>query len=310
MLNTIFIFILALFLVMKGATLATRYATKLADAFHLSKYTVGFIIIAVISILPETFISLNAAVQGIPSFGLGMLFGSNVADLTLVFALIVLFAKRGIRVESNILKNRFIYPFLLFLPLVLGADGYFSRFEGIALIIAGGVFYYAALKDGVKGETSAADGEKVLRNAVYLLGSMALLLVGSHFTVESASVLATAVGVSPILVGMLVVGLGTTMPEFLFALKSVKRRNDSMAVGDILGTVLADATIVVGLLALVRPFIFPQKIVYLTGFFMVMASVLLFAFMKTKRTLSRKEGLALFLFWLVFVIAELVANVS
>lgn len=81
-----------------------------------------------------------------------------------------------------------------------------------------------------------------------------------------------------------------------------------MAVGDILGTVLADATIVVGLLALVRPFVFPQRIIYLTGFFMVLASIILFACMKSKRRISRKEGLALFLIWVLFVVAELIAN--
>lgn len=308
MLHTIFIFILSLFLVLKGATLATKYATRLADGFHLSRYVVGFIVIAVISILPETFISLNAAIQGIPSFGLGMLFGSNIADLTLVFALIVFLARRGIRIESKILKNRYVYPFILLLPLILGLDGHFSRLEGITLIVAGGVFYYTALKDGVVGETSDVNTGEVVKNALFLLFSMALLLVGSYFTVESASTLAAAVGVSPILVGMLVVGLGTTMPEFLFALHSVKKRNDSMAVGDILGTVLADATIVVGLLALVRPFVFPQRIIYLTGFFMVLASIILFACMKSKRRISRKEGLALFLIWVLFVVAELIAN--
>lgn len=310
MLDSIFIFVLALFLVIKGATLATRHAVKLAESFHLSKYTVGFIVIAVISILPETFISISSSLQGMPSFGLGMLFGSNIADLTLVFALIVFFARRGIRIEGRVLKNRFIYPFLLLLPLILGLDGQFSRLEGAALILAGAVFYYAALKDGVeeKPVRRIQDPSKRSRSVLLLLYSMALLLVGSHFTVESASVLARSLGVSPILIGMLVVGLGTTMPEFFFALKSVKKRNDSMAVGDVLGTVMADATVVVGILALVRPFAFPQKIIYITGGFMVLASVFLFVFMRSKRTLSRKEGIWLFLFWLVFVLVEFFTN--
>src|SRR5574343_589367 len=120
MLSNLTIFAVALFFLVKGATLSTKYAERLAKSFRLSEYTVGFIVVAIISILPETFISINAAFQGIPAFGLGTLLGSNVADLTLIFALIVFFAGRNIKVEGKILKNDAIYPFLLLMPLALG----------------------------------------------------------------------------------------------------------------------------------------------------------------------------------------------
>ena len=308
MINNLFIFIVSLFMVIKGATLATKYAALLAEGYRLSKYTVGFIIVAVISILPETFISINAALEGIPSFGLGMLFGSNIADLTLVFAVIIIFAGRGLKVESKILKNHAVYPFILLLPLVLGFDGRYSRLEGIALIIAGAVFYYVALKNGIDGTIPLNNGGGRYRSFLMLLFSMAILLAGAHFTVTSATSLANYFGVSPILIGMLIVGLGTTMPELFFSLKSVKKRDDSLAVGDILGTVLADATIVVGILALISPFSFPQKIIYITGMFMVTASFVLFRFMRSGRILSRKEAYMLVAFWLVFVLVEFIVN--
>lgn len=295
-------------MVIKGATMATRYAAQLAESFRLSKYTVGFIIIAIISILPETFISINSAIEGIPSFGLGMLFGSNVADLTLIFALLILFTGRGLKIESRILKNYNVYPFLLLLPLVLGLDGYFSRLEGLALIIAGGIFYYLALKNGIDGEIPQDKTNNYRKNSLMLAFSMAILLIGSHFTVSSASSLAYYLGISPILVGMFIVGLGTTMPEFFFSLKSLRKNDDSLAVGDLLGTVLADATIVVGILALVNPFFFPQKIIYVTGIFMVVASFILFHFMRSGRKISKKEGYLLFIFWLVFVLVEFMVN--
>ncbi|MBU3901579.1 hypothetical protein KJ590_02825 [Patescibacteria group bacterium] len=307
MLNNLLIFVVAFFLVIKGATLATKYAARLAESFKLSKYVVGFIVVAIISILPEAFIAINAAIKGIPSFGLGVLFGSNIADLTLVFAVIVLFAGRGIRVESKILKNHVVYPLLLLLPLVLGLNGHFSRPEGVALIIAGGVFYYSAFKNGIDG-AAASSANSRLKNLFMLIFSMAVLLAGSHFVVTSATGLAQVLRVSPILVGMLVVGLGTTMPEIFFSIKCAKKHDDSLAVGDILGTVLADATIVVGILALVSPFYFPIKIIYITGLFMVVASATLFHFMRSGRTLSKKEAYWLFVFWLIFVLVEFIAN--
>lgn len=308
MINNIFIFLVALFMVIKGATMATKYAGRLAESFHLSKYTVGFIIIAIISILPETFISINSAFAGIPSFGLGMLFGSNIADLTLVFAILVLYAGRSLKVESKILKNNTIYPFMLFLPLILGLNGSLSRLEGLALIAAGGIFYFMAFKNGSEDVPMPKQEGSRIKNLGLLVASMAILLVGSHFTVTSATAVASNFGVSPILIGMLVVGLGTTMPELFFSLKSIKKKDDSLAIGDILGTVLADALIVVGILALIDPFVFPQKIVYVTGGFMVVASFVLFRFMRSGRSLTKREAWMLFLFWAVFVLVEFFAN--
>lgn len=308
MLNNLFIFIVALFMVIKGATIATKYATLLAKSYRLSKYTVGFIVVAIISILPETFISINAAISGIPSFALGMLFGSNIADLTLIFALIIFLTGHNLKVESKILKNDAVYPFILILPLVLGFNGHFSRLEGIALIISGGIFYYLALRNGIESSIPISNGNDKIKSFLMLLFSMTILLVGAHFTVTSATSLAHYFDVSPILIGMLIVGLGTTMPEFFFSLKSAQKQDDSLAVGDILGTVLADATIVVGILAIINPFYFPQKIVYITGLFMVVASFLLFNFMRSGRTLTKREAWMLFTFWIVFVFVEFIVN--
>lgn len=308
MFNNAFIFIVALYMVIKGSTMATNYAGRLAESFRLSKYTVGFIIVAVISILPETFIAINAAIKGIPSFGLGMLFGSNIADLTLIFAILVFYAGRSLKVESKILKNHIIYPFILLFPLILGLDGYFSRIEGVILILAGAIFYYLALREGTDGTVPVVTSNGRYKSIGMLLVSMAVLLVGAHFTVTSATSVASSLGVSPILVGMLIVGLGTTMPELFFSLRSIKKRDDSLAIGDLLGTVLADATIVVGILALVNPFAFPQKIIYITGVFMVLASFMLFRFMRSGRVLTRREATMLFAFWVVFVVVEFLAN--
>ncbi len=308
MLEIIFIFVCSVALVIKGATFSTKYAGMLADGFGLSRYAVGFIVVAVISILPETFVAINSSLEGMSSFGLGTLFGSNVADMTLVFTIIVLLARRGIKIESKILKKNKVYPFLLLLPLLFGFDGFFSRTEGLALIIFGAVFYYTAFKNGSEMPRFKGDSKDKLKNTLLFLLGMAVLIIGSHFTVTSAVNFANLLNINPILVGMLLVGLGTTMPELLFALKAVKKRDDDLAVGDILGTVLADATIVIGILALINPFSFPLKMIYVTGVFMVAASVLLFIFMYTGKVLSRKEGIALFFFWLTFVVVEFMVN--
>ncbi|NLE07037.1 MAG: sodium:calcium antiporter [Parcubacteria group bacterium] len=308
MIQAFLIFCFSLFLVIKGATLSTRYADKLAKSYHLSKYTVGFIIIAIISILPEAFVSINSSLQGVPDFGLGTLFGSNIADLTLIFAILVFFTGRNLKVESKIIKNHTIYPFILLIPLIFGLNGHFSRIEGLVLVIIGAIFYYTTIKREAGEPIIAYKPKNRWKNFIFLFGSMAILLAGSYFTVNSATLLAEKIGINPVLIGMLIVGLGTTMPELFFSLESLKRNDDSLAIGDLLGTVLADATILVGILALINPFSFPPRIVYVTGVFMVVAAFMLLHFMRSGKTLTKKEAFVLFVFWVIFVLVEFFVN--
>ncbi len=308
MISNLFIFAIALLMLTKGATMATKYSAKLADNFNISKYIVGFIIVAFISILPETLISINSAISGIPEFGLGTLFGSNVADLSLIFAILIIYAGRGIKIESKVLKNIRLYPFFLLLPLLFGLNGHYTRIEGVFLIIAGIIFYYLVFKNGIDVSVNLRDSNGKYKSLLFLIISMVLLLVGSHFTVTSASALAHALKISPILIGMLIVSLGTTIPELFFSLKAVKRKDDELAIGDIMGSVLADATIVVGVLATINPFFFPVKIVYITGMFMVVFSFILLKFMKTGRLITKNEGYLLLFFWIIYVIVELIVS--
>lgn len=291
--------------IVRGASGATKHAATIAKSLHLSKYLVGFTIVAIISILPETLVSINSALAGAPSLGLAALIGSNVADLTLIFAIVVLFAGRGLKVEGKIIKNHIIYPLILLVPILLGLNGSFSRAEGIILIITGCIFYYTALKTN----TDDVPPEEILKeergkSIILFLISMALLIAGSHFAVSSTLSLASDLSINPLFIGMLVVGLGTTLPELMIAIDSVREKDDSLAIGDVLGTVLADATIVVGILATITPFSFPIRIIYSTGVFMVIASAILFWCLRTDATLSRKEAVILLALWTTFIITE------
>lgn len=308
MIESILILIFSLFLIVKGATLAIKYSAKLAEHFSISRYVIGFVVVAFISILPETFISINSALQGIPEFGLGTLFGSNVADLSLIFALLVLLSGRGVKMESKVMKNVNLYPFFLLLPIILGLNGHFSRIDGAILMLTGFLFYYLVFRNGTEAAKVFSNGDGKYKNIALLLLAMVMLLTGAHFTVSSATALAETFNVTPILVGMLIVSLGTTMPEFLYSLKAMHKEEDSLAVGDILGSVLADATIVIGILAFISPFYFPVGIVHVTGTFMVIAALVLLKFMRSGHTITRMEGYMLLAFWITYAIVEFLVN--
>lgn len=300
----------SLFAVIHGAQFATHYAEKVAEGFRLSRYVVGFIVVSFISILPETFIAVDAAIQGDAAFGLSTLIGSNVADLTLIFAILVFVTtKGGIRVEKGMLKKLYIYPLFLAIPLLLGSDGYFSRADGLTLIAIGVIFYLFVFKKSVGVGSRSVEVTYMKRNMLFLILSMALLLAGAHFTVEAAQELAGQIGVSTALIGILVVSLGTTIPELMFSYRAVKNKNYGLAVGDMLGSVLADATIVIGVVSLIQPFHFPERIIYVAGGFMVCSAVLLLVFMRSGFAIKRREALLLVAVWVAYIASELLVSV-
>lgn len=307
MLLTSFLLSVSLFILIKSANFAIRYSTLLAESLKLPKYVIGFVIIAFISILPETFVSITAAFEGIPSFGLGTLFGGNVADLTLVFALVVLLSNRNLKISSKVVKNKTLHICALFTPIVLGLNGYYSRFEGIVLIATGALFYYLILKKSVYDSNVKREKFKI-KNLILLFFSMGGLLLGSHFAVKYGVDLAHGFKVNPILIGIMVIGLGTTLPELLFSIKAAKRHHDDLALGDIMGTVVADATIVIGLMSVINPFSFNPRIIYVTGLFMILATFFIFELMKTDKKLSKREAFVLLFFYLIFVITEFFIN--
>jgi len=307
MLSLFILILFSLFVVIKSSNYAIHYSTRLAESFCLSKYVVGFIIVAIISILPESFISITSAVKGVPAFGLGTLFGSNVADLSFVFVFVILFAGRNLKVESKIVKNKPVYLVSMLIPIILGLNGHYSRFEGLALIVVGVLFYYLTLKDN-KLDVSIKKTKFKIKDVIFLLISMGLILLGSQAIVKFGIDLANVLYISPVLIGMFIVGLGTVLPELIFSIKAARHHQDSLALGDILGTVVADATVVVGIVALICPFEFNRRIVYVTGTFMVLATFLLFYFMKSGKKITKKEAILLFVFYLFFVSVELLIS--
>ena len=299
--------IVSLFIVVKSAQFAVKYSSEIGRHFKITEYIIGFVVVAIISILPEMFISIISAFQGTPEFGLAVLFGSNVADLTLIFAIVVLASShKGLKVQSKIIKENHFFLYFLALPIVLGLNGYYSRVDGLVLILAGIFFYSQLLKTDHKFLTANQEIRvpRSFKHVFCFVLSLGVLLFGSYFTVKFSTNLAQVLAVNPAFIGLLLVGLGTTMPELFFSLRASKVKHDDLALGDILGTVINDAVIVVGLIALIHPFAFNPRIVYVTGIFMVLAGILLFRLMKTGRVISRKEGFILLMFYLVFIITE------
>lgn len=303
-------FLVAFFILIKSAAYCTTYASRLAKIFRVSEFIVSFFIIAVISVFPEATISIISALKGMPQLGLGTLFGSNIADLTFVFGVVALFSYKGIRVKSEILKRDFLYLLLLLFPVLLGYDGSYSRIDGIILIAGGLFFFYTVSLESkmFRKRYNHIKDRSLYKNVALLLLSLVVLIISANYTIQYGVLFATDINIPAILISVTVIALGSCLPELFFSIKAVRTNHDGLALGDILGTVITDATIILGIVALIQPFSFEFRLISITGFFMVLAGLLTILFVRTDRLLTKKEGLFLLLVYIVYLLVELLGR--
>lgn len=304
------LFLASLFVLVKSAQFAVTYSSRIARVFHISEFVVSFFIVAVISCSPEATVSIMSAIQGVPEFGLGTLLGSNVADLALVFGIVALFSAKGIKVKSEILKNNVFYLVLILMPLLLGFDGHFSRIDGLLLVLGATVFFITLSMESkmFQKKYDGTKSTKWIKNTVLLAISLAFLIAAAYYTVKFGVNFANEVKIPAYLVALTMVAIGSCLPELIFSINAVKKRHSELALGDILGTVIIDATLLVGILALISPFNFNLAIIYVTGTMMFIAGVLLTTFIKSGKVLSKKEGIFLLMFYLFSLIMEFIVN--
>jgi cation:H+ antiporter len=298
------LFLLFLAILIKCSGYSIKYSSRIAKTLRMPEFSVSFFIIAVISVLPEATISIISAIKGEPGLGLGTLLGSNIADLTLVFGIVALFSSRGIRVQSKILRNNFFYLILLLFPLILGIDGKFSRIDGGILLLLGILFYVKIYRDSMRFRKKFNHTKKghLIKTLILLLISLGVLLTSAIFTVKYAVNFANDIKLPAIIIGLTILAIGTCLPELIISIKAVKNNRDGIALGDILGTVVTDATIVLGLVALISPFYYNPANIYVTGTALFIAGIFVTRFMKSEHTINKIEGRVLIGFYLLFVI--------
>lgn len=298
--------LVSLYFVTKSAEYAVLHSSKVASGLKVPRHVVGFLLVAFISALPEFFISIDSAFNGSPALGLGTLFGSNVADLSLIFGLVVILSSKSLKVESKFIKNSLYYLLLLILPIILGLNGSYSRIEGLALILAGVFFYALLLKHEKILEPGMAAQRKILwKHLFFLIISIIVLIVAADYTSKFGISLAGRLYINPTLIGLFIIALGTTLPELFFSVQAINSNDSGLAIGDILGNVLTDATIIIGLIAIISPFSFNPRIIYVTGIFMIIAGIFLFYLIRTGKNLSLKEAWLLIIYYFIFILSEI-----
>jgi len=290
--------------VILGADEAIKRMLNIARFLRLSEFVISFVLAGLIAILPELSIGVLAAVEGSSSLGLGVILGANVADLTLVIGVVVLLTG-SVHLDAAIIKNMRLSFLAVTLPVLLFFDGEISRIDGVILVAAFMLYVFNLLR--TKHDGAAFTGKRTRKQftieSVILVASLGLLLAGGNLITESSRTLSLALGLPLFIVG-LVVAVGTCLPEMAFAIRSCNKLHCGLGLGNILGNVLADSMLTIGIIALISP-VRPALILppLLTGVFM-MVSALIVIVLSRNGVLEKRDGFLLILIYVVFIAVQ------
>jgi len=335
MFEAVGLFVLGLLLLALGGDSIVKGASGLAQRFGASPFAAGLILVAFGTSLPELAVNLQAFVRGQQALALGNAVGSNVINFGLTLGLAALAA-------PLLVRWRALAPLLVVLLLgtvatiVLGLDGVLGRGEGLGmLLVFVAVVAFAAartrreapeLQDAIAAfaMTQTHLGLNLVRVliAVFLLHLGAYLIVGGNglwsfgaspalsggFGSPNAAIIGAAMGLSPLLTGLLPVAIGTALPEVAAAIAAARRGQGDIVAGHVIGSSLFNLLIVIGGMAALRSVPLPASFVRFELPAAAAFALMLYPMLKGDLRVSKREGailLVALLVWVGFEIAML-----
>jgi cation:H+ antiporter len=314
--GNIVILAVAFIVLSPASNLAISNSIKVAEATRLTKTSVGFILIAFSTSLPELLIAVFAVLQpGTVGVSIGNVLGSNIVNICLVlgicFIVIDSIFRKRVQPISEMAEEEwgslnFGLLVASIVPLVLLYIGYASRFIGIMLFAIFLYYMYRLAKGKISINDSPTTPKTGVRKytALSILGALGVV-VCAFLIVESASFLAASAGIPMVIIGATIVAFGTSLPELATSLDSIKRGHINLALGNIIGSCFINITCILGVTLIASPLAVDVGAFSKIVIFSLIANLLLWYFL-SNRKFGRREGLMLLFLYALFLAASFV----
>jgi len=292
------IFISAMAALIYGADFIIKESERIALHFNISHFVIGATLVAFGTSLPEMAASMMAASAGKTDMAIANVVGSVIFNITLVLGVVFFIAKK-----MNPKRDLFaldsawvVLPVIIFFIMI--QDGVIGRFDGILFLLLMAsyiIFLFSSAKDDLEGEINEdLANEKFNWSKTILLLSIGFTftIIGANFVIESGSNIARTFGISEWIIGIFLISLGTSLPELVVSLVAVKKGNAEMSIGNIIGSNVANFSMVLGASSLINPLVINLTATKFDMLIMAFASIALLFILANK--LYNKAG-AIFL---------------
>ena len=309
MIYEIIFLILGLVGLILSSSLVIKGALNIARHYKISELFMGLTILAIGTDLPELFISITGAIQrlgGIETSGLiiGETIGSTLGQTLLAVGLLGLFGtifltKREIKRDGMMMIGSVILFFLA------GLDGIITRIEGIAFVLIY-IFYFLSLyrEEKIKEKVTKAPPMQFGWDTLSIIVGLGLLVFSAKLVLDNGVSLAELWGVPQSLIGILLLGLGTSLPEISVSLMALYKGSTRLSVGNLIGSNIFDILFALGIGSAISGFIVSKSLLWFDIVFLFGACVLVLIFFRTERRISKIEAGILLLTYLIYLILK------
>ena len=253
------IFIISMAALIYGADFIIRESERIALHYNISHFVIGATLVAFGTSLPEMAASMMASYAGKSDMAVANVIGSVTFNITLILGVVFLIAKKmnPKRDLFSIDSAWVVVPVIVFLLMI--QDGEIGRFDGFLFVLMM-VSYLTFLFTHAKSDLDGSIDEELTKEKFNWFKSIALLTIGfvfviggANFVIESGSNIARTFGVSEWIIGLLLISLGTSLPELVVSLVAIKKGNADLSVGNIIGSNVANFSMVLGGASLLHP---------------------------------------------------------
>ena len=290
-------------MLVKGADVFVDGAAGIADKFGIPQLVIGLTIVAMGTSAPEAAVSITAALKGNADITIGNIVGSNILNVLIILGI------TSVIVAVSVQKSTVQYeiPFMLVITVLLAFFGYTSGhitfWEGVILWIAFLIYlsYLFIMAKNNKEESEEIQKRPVWMLILFVIAGLILVVWGSDVTVDAATKIAKAAGLSQRFIGLTIVALGTSLPELVTSVSAARKGKADIAIGNIVGSNIFNILFVVGTTALITPVVF-QAGFMVDCLISLAAGILLWLCVFRDRKLGRVGGVLMLLAYVAYFV--------
>ena len=315
----IILLVLGFVFLIRGADWLVSGSSSIATSFKVSKLLIGLTIVAFGTSAPELAISISSLINGTTDMLLGNVIGSNILNVLLLIGIGALICpirvkKDTVRKEIPILLLISTALVILFLDISLTNEttNVISRSDAIICLLFFGIFFYylislAHKNRALKTKKPEKPAYKLSKAFFITIIGLVGLIAGSQLIVNSASFLASTIGISDRIIALTIVAFGTSLPELITTITAAKRKETDLIVGNIIGSNIFNICIVMGLPVALFGGITPESFQTIDLIMLIFSTILLFLFTRRDRKITRLNGILMLLIfagYYAFIIFE------
>ena len=303
----ILLLLVGLGLVVLGADWLVNGASSIARRAGISEFVIGLTIVGFGTSCPELVVSLSGAIEGNSDISVGNVVGSNIFNVLFILGLTAMVLPVGMTDKNR----RIDIPITLgvtILLIILGITGSMSgpgisRWEGVLMLLVFSVYFFYCFKSDSKDEFSETQQAtlSITKSIALTLTGLAGLIFGGDLFVDSATALARQIGVSDKFIAVTILAGGTSLPELATSLVAAIKGKEQLALGNILGSNVFNAMLILGLSSVITPLSFASMtIVDIITLVLSAVLLLIWAYTGRKNRIDRREGAAMLLCYVAY----------